>query len=245
MTGTRFVGVIHLPVDPAPEPVREGRVRGHRRGPARALLRSIEAVAFAAGLALVAGIVAYVAGSGPQTGTGRWIDPYTTAPSAAAGGPCAFDPCPGPTYTGEPTRLRIPAIGVDTPLEKLDLDSHHELQPPKSYDKAGWWRGGVLPGETGAAVVAGHVDSYAGPAVFYKLSTLRGGDVVEIRRGKTWVRFTVTTVERYPKNKFPDQRVYQPTPGPELRLITCGGDFDRDRRSYRDNIVVYAILTTS
>jgi len=78
--------------------------------------------------------------------------------------------------------------------------------------------------------------------VFYRLHALKSGDIVEIQRGGVWIRFAVTSVQRYPKDRFPGVKVYKPTPGAELRLITCGGEFDRDRRSYRDNIVVSAIL---
>jgi hypothetical protein len=245
----RFVGVVRLPVDPDPEPARPGRgggVIGHRRRlpPAvpRRLRRIVEVSAWAAGLALLAGIATFLVGFRPQPGNAFWVDPVWTVTPVPGGGPCVFGPCAEPTFTGEPTRLRIAAIGVDAPLEQLVVDGKGQLNPPKSYTKPGWWREGILPGEAGPAVVAGHVDSYTGPAVFYRLHTLKAGDVVEVQRGGAWIAFVVTTVEQYPKNRFPTAKVYQPTPGAELRLITCGGDFDSGRRSYRDNIVVYAVL---
>ena len=245
----RFVGVVHLPVDPDPEPARPGRGGGvvdHRRRLPRVVSRragrTVEVVAAAVGLAVVAGIVAFVVGGAdPRPGEAIWVNPvWTVAP--VAGGSCAFPPCVEPTFSGEPTRLRIKTIDVDAPLEKLDLDGRGQLNPPKTYTKPGWWRGGIPPGDIGAAVVAGHVDSYTGPAVFYRLHALKSGDIVEIQRGGVWIRFAVTSVQRYPKDRFPGVKVYKPTPGAELRLITCGGEFDRDRRSYRDNIVVSAIL---
>jgi hypothetical protein len=251
----RFIGVVRLPVDPDPEPARPGRggragraggVIGHRRRlpPAvpRRLRRTVEATAWAAGLAVLAGIATFLVGGSPQPGHAFWVDPVWTVTPVPGGGPCVFEPCVEPTYTGEPTRLRIASIGVDAGLEQLALDSKEQLTPPKSYTKAGWWREGVLPGEAGPAVVAGHVDSYTGPAVFYRLHTLRSGDVIEVQRGGAWISFEVTSVERYAKNRFPTAKVYRPTPGAELRLITCGGDFDSGPRSYRDNIVVYAVL---
>jgi hypothetical protein len=245
----RFIGVVRLPVDPDPEPARPGRgggVVGHRRRlpPAvpRRLRRVVEATAWAAGLAVLAGIATFLVGGQPQAGHAFWVDPVWTVTPVPGGGPCVFEPCTEPTYTGEPTRLRIASIGVDAPLEQLDLDGKRVLNPPKSYTQPGWWRGGTPPGEAGPAVVAGHVDSYTGPAVFHRLHTLKSGDVVEVQRGGVWIRFVVTTVEQYPKNRFPTAKVYQPTPGAELRLITCGGDFDSAGRSYRDNIVVYAVL---
>jgi hypothetical protein len=54
----------------------------------------------------------------------------------------------------------------------------------------------------------------------------------------------VQRLERYPKDEFPTQAVYFPTLDRELRLITCGGEFDYARHSYLDNIVVYATLVT-
>jgi sortase (surface protein transpeptidase) len=91
-------------------------------------------------------------------------------------------------------------------------------------------------------VIAGHVDSTAGPAVFFSLRTLVPGELVSVERGGVWVDFRVTQVEEYPKDQFPTDQVYRPTPDPELRVITCGGDFDTVHKRYYDNVVVYAIL---
>ncbi|GAA2618303.1 hypothetical protein GCM10010399_56700 [Dactylosporangium fulvum] len=141
-----------------------------------------------------------------------------------------------------PSRLRIPSLRVDTALESLNMDAAGVLASPKAYGEAGWFAQGTVPGDPGPAVFAGHVDSKTGPAVFYKLHQLKAGDKVEVRRGGTWLTFSVTASEHYAKAKFPSSRVYGPTPVPELRLITCGGEFDAGRHSYRDNIVVYAVL---
>jgi sortase (surface protein transpeptidase) len=155
---------------------------------------------------------------------------------------CFLVPCDQPALTGTPTVLRIPRLAVTTTLESLVLDGARQLQPPHDYGRAGWWIQGVVPGDVGAAVIAGHVDSAkSGPAIFYNLHTLAAGDTVEVDRGGRTVVFSVTAVERYPKDGFPTDRVYQPTPDAELRLITCGGEFDRSRLSYRDNVVVYAV----
>jgi LPXTG-site transpeptidase (sortase) family protein len=148
---------------------------------------------------------------------------------------------PGP-LVGPPARLRIPRLGVDTPLRDLGLSSTGELDPPTNYTDAGWYADGTAPGDVGPAVLAGHVDSTKGPAVFYRLSDLRPGDVIQVDRGGEWLQFQVQTVTRYPKDEFPTAAVYGPTPDPELRLITCGGTFDRSRRSYADNVVVFAVM---
>jgi LPXTG-site transpeptidase (sortase) family protein len=164
------------------------------------------------------------------------------APADPAPTPCVLESCARPPLVGSPTRVRIDALGVDSALVDLALDDQGQLAAPASYDVAGWFAGGVLPGEAGPAVIAGHVDSAAGPGVFYRLHELKTGDAVDVLRGGTWVRFRVTTTEQYAKDHFPGERVYRPTPDAELRLITCGGEFDRGRLSYRDNIVVYAVI---
>ncbi|MEU7902047.1 class F sortase [Actinoplanes sp. NPDC049118] len=146
-----------------------------------------------------------------------------------------------PELRGPPTRLRVGAIGVDTALETLRLGAGGELRPPRDGDKAGWYADGTAPGDLGPAVLAGHVDSKRGPAVFYRLRELRAGDRIEVVRGGRTVSFTVTTTAWYPKTDFPTDRVYGPTPDRQLRLITCGGVFDRSLRSYKDNLVVYAV----
>ena len=143
-----------------------------------------------------------------------------------------------------PLALSIPAIGVAGPLEDLVADrASGELSAPADPSRAGWYAAGVVPGDRGPAVIGGHVDSRRGPGVFFALRTLRRGDIVEVARsdGRT-ARFTVIAVARYAKGAFPTRAVYGPTAGPELRLVTCGGIFDRARRSYQDNIVIDAAL---
>ena len=145
-----------------------------------------------------------------------------------------------------PLGVRIPAIGVDaTSLVPLAIvPATGELAAPARFDQTGWYAAGPVPGEPGPAVIAAHVDSRAGPAVFFRLKELKPGDKVYVPRSDgVTVTFTVTGVERYPKNAFPTQKVHGPTPDRALRLITCGGSFDYAKRSYRDNIVVYAVRT--
>jgi hypothetical protein len=166
-----------------------------------------------------------------DAGESAWIVPHRID----------LDPAQDPG--APPTRLRIASLGVDTGLESLAVDPKGELQSPKAYEDAGWFAAGTAPGDPGPAVLAGHVDSKTGPAVFYKLHELKAGDRVEVQRAGAWLTFTVTASEHYPKAKFPSARVYGPTPLPELRLITCGGEFDAAQRSYRDNVVVYAVLS--
>ncbi|SER57824.1 class F sortase [Actinokineospora terrae] len=148
------------------------------------------------------------------------------------------------TVDPRPVRLRIPAIGVDTPLVDIGTDNTGALIPPVAADIAGWFTAGPVPGAVGPALLAGHVDSHAGPGVFFRLVDLRPGDRVEVDRADgTRVTFAVAATTRAPKTAFPTDLAYAPVPGPELRLVTCGGAFDRAARSYRDNIIVEAYQT--
>jgi LPXTG-site transpeptidase (sortase) family protein len=178
--------------------------------------------------AVAAGAVAIgVLGMAARSSSGTRWEPARTAASEPAG--------------PRPERLRIAAIGVDSPLEDLALGADGTLQAPKEFGHAGWYADGTRPGDVGPAVIAGHVDSKTGPAVFFRLHELKQGDIVEVARASTQVKFKVLAVRKYPKAEFPTEEVYGPTPNAQLRLITCGGAFDRSRRSYVDNIVVYAV----
>ncbi|GIF07408.1 class F sortase [Actinoplanes siamensis] len=143
-----------------------------------------------------------------------------------------------------PARLEISAIGVSTPVTAIGLrrDGTLDVPPLRSDAPAGWYQGSPTPGEPGPAIIVGHVDTARdGPAVFFRLRELTAGDVVVVLRSdRTTARFTVTKVASYLKKAFPGDEVYGPTPTPSLRLITCGGSFDRARGSYRSNIVVFA-----
>jgi hypothetical protein len=148
-----------------------------------------------------------------------------------------------PASAPDPVRLSVPTVGIDTALTGIAVDAAGALVPPSDDTIAGWYRSGPAPGEVGPAVLTGHVDSREGPAVFFRLRDIAVGDPVSVVRADgTTLRFTVTRVARYPKNAFPTAEVYSPTAGPELRLITCGGDFDRGARSYLDDVVLYAAL---
>jgi sortase (surface protein transpeptidase) len=142
-----------------------------------------------------------------------------------------------------PVRLQVPAIGVDSQLMPLGLEDDGSLEVPPSGFPAGWFTGAPVPGEVGPAVMAGHVDWGGSRGVFYDLRSLKPGDGITVTRadGST-VRFAVVSVEQFPKDAFPSHAVYGDLDHPGLRLITCGGSFDRHARSYVDNIVVFADL---
>ena len=117
------------------------------------------------------------------------------------------------------------------------------LQVPQDYADVGWWSGGVSPGEEGAAVLVGHVDSLTGPAVFYRLSELQSGDRVRVRREDgSRLTFAVRRTAVYDRDEVPAQRVYRTQGRPGLHLLTCGGTFDEESGQYSDNVVVFAEL---
>lgn len=147
------------------------------------------------------------------------------------------------TSVPRPTALEIPVIGVKTRLIRLGLTAAGTLQVPSSTAVAGWYIGSPRPGEPGAAVIAGHIDSSHGPGVFYRLADLRPGNLVYVQRGRgTLAVFKVTAVRTYLKSKFPAAAVYGPVPDSQLRLITCGGTFDPATGHYLSNVIAFASL---
>jgi hypothetical protein len=143
-----------------------------------------------------------------------------------------------------PTQVRIPSIGVDAKLIHLGLAPDGALQVPTEASPVGWFTGGPSPGEDGPAVLAGHVTYNGARGVFFKLSALQPGARIDVTRdGAPTAVFTVTALSSFAKDTFPTGLVYGHTDGPELRLITCAGDYDTVHHSYPDNLVVFARLT--
>ncbi|WP_189306522.1 class F sortase [Streptomyces albospinus] len=173
-------------------------------------------------------------------------------PSAAQGFPArppgARPPAAAPLPASPPVRVRVPSLHIDAPLVRLGLAADGSLAAPPAGNRnlAGWYGDGTPPGATGTALVAGHVDTRDGPAVFYRLGSLTKGGTVQILRkdGRTAV-FTVDAVEVYDGRHFPDGKVYGEAARPEIRLITCGGGFSRSRQEYLGNVVVFGHLTGS
>jgi LPXTG-site transpeptidase (sortase) family protein len=171
--------------------------------------------------------------------------PHMADVSARTSSPGRVDPVSGhvprSVASGPPARVRVAAIGVDARVIPLGVDADGHLQVPDEFSVAGWWQGGAEPGEPGPTVLVGHVDSYQGPAVFYRLQDLEVGDkVVDTVAGGHSLAYRVTGTQEVPKDDFPTQAVYGHTPGPTLRLITCGGPFDRTTGHYRHNTIVFA-----
>lgn len=215
----------------------------------------------AAALLLLAGLLSAMAvlvmarQSAPLTP----VDPSQGGPAGAEAGQTAITAATAPNQTpqasrgashspaADPRRVRIPVIGVDATTIPLGLRPDGTIEVPTDFDQTGWWADGPEPGEPGPAVVLGHVDSIDGPAVFSRLADLNVGDVVHVdREDGTTISYRVDRTEQHPKDDFPTDAVYG-RHGDEsvLRLVTCGGWFDRNARSYVDNIIVFASLITS
>jgi LPXTG-site transpeptidase (sortase) family protein len=181
-------------------------------------------------------------GCGSEPSAGPDDGPTLSSPSIV-GGPVT--PIP-PLAASDPVEVRIDAIGADSSLVPLGLNPDRTVAvPPVSQPKqASWYKLGPTPGAVGPAVILGHINGNGQPGIFSRLHELKPGDQVKVSRadGKTAL-FTVTKLEQVAKNAFPTLAVYGDTTGAELRLITCGGTFDRSKRSYVDNIIVYAALT--
>lgn len=212
--------------------------------------KRMQALIAGGGLLVAVGIGALlVAGSAsPATSESASPAPSPTASveadGFAAGG--LQDPAvrePEPVSDAVPTRVRIPRIGVDTSLEDLALGAGGELAAPVDADLAGWFAAGVAPGEVGPAIIAGHVDTATGPAVFARIAELSAGDevLVSMSSGET-LTFVVGGSTQSAKASFPTDEVYRNVPRPELRLITCAGTFDGSIGHYTDNLIVFASL---
>ncbi|WP_430869084.1 class F sortase [Demequina aurantiaca] len=217
----------------------------------------------AIGLIAVAAVFAVLAWMALRPVVPQPIAQATAAPQAAAGEqapssePTATPPpTPSPVpidlskrvepmmtrpEQGKPTHLSVPSVGVSTDLETLGLLDDGSLATPKDTDLVGWYGGGARPGAVGPAVLAGHVSWNGDPSVFFRLSEVAVGEQITVSQddGKE-VNFRVTRVEQHPKEEFPTLEVYGNTATPQLRLITCGGDFDDSSGHFYDNVIVFA-----
>lgn len=157
---------------------------------------------------------------------------FCWAPSASA----------QPGIGAEPARVSAPSIGLDEPLIPLGVAADGAMAVPSDFARAGWFVGGGRPGGRGPTVIAGHVDSLSGPAVFARLRELAVGAGVSVTGVDGSVTdYVVTEVIDFPKAAFPTARVFGALPNDELRLVTCSGYFDRAAASYVDNRVVFAV----
>jgi len=175
---------------------------------------------------------------------------HAPAPAASAAGDIGPGGAQGPVLRQSlPASVSIPEIGVQSKLLRLGRNQDGTMQVPNlltSANEAAWYKYSVTPGQVGTAVIEGHVDSYQGPAVFFRLGALRPGNHIDVTLadGVTAV-FRVTGVREYAKDKYPANIVYAPTHYAALRVITCGGDFDPTTGHYLGSVVVFASLASS
>lgn len=168
-----------------------------------------------------------------------------TSPPAATAPPALSAPSRAGLPKSEPESVDVPKIGAFSTLIPLGLNADGTVQVPPVNEprQAGWYELGPTPGEIGPAVILGHVDGNKQEGIFWRLKELAPGDQVSVaRRDGATAHFVVTRVDQIDKDEFPTEAVYGDTTDAELRLITCGGSFDHAAHSYRDNIIVYAVL---
>jgi sortase (surface protein transpeptidase) len=175
------------------------------------------------------------------------LEPIIQAPKPAVKETGRATPRTQPTarrHMPIPVRISIPAIGVNARVIRLGLNPDRTIEVPTNFADTGWFRPGPEPGERGAAVILGHLDSRrSGPAVFFRLGELRAGDVIRVhlKDGST-VRFVAKSMLRVPKNRFPTKRVYARTSQPTLRLVTCAGRLNASTGHHDDNYIVFASI---
>jgi hypothetical protein len=212
----------------APAPPRPGNFRARAAGIAGALLLACGAVTIAVA------VLAQQHAPQPSPGAAGAIGPAVKGPSVRRSLPVAVD---------------IPAIGVHSKLLRLGVNADGSIQVPSvttSADEAAWYKYSATPGQIGASVIEGHVDSYQGPAVFYRLGALRPGDTIDVTLADgVTVIFRVTGAREYAKDRFPAKTIYGTTRYAALRLITCGGAFDYATGHYLSSTVIFASLTSS
>jgi hypothetical protein len=195
------------------------------------------------------GGAALIAGGAIAIGVAMLLQQHAPQPAASAAG-ATGQAAKGPSlHRSLPVSVDIPAIGVHSELLRLGVNSDGTVQVPPlttGADEAAWLKYSATPGQIGASVIEGHVDSYRGPAVFYRLGALVPGDTIDVTLadGETGI-FRVTGVREYLKDEFPAKIIYSDTNFAALRLITCGGAFDYATGHYLSSTVVFASLTSS
>jgi len=238
---------------PQPEPAYPQRIAGLRvvmswpdsqfapKPPPRG--RSRTRLSGFAGVALIAGGIGAIA-------VAVLAQQHAPAPPPSAAGSTGPARVKEPALrSSPPVSVTIPAIGVRSQLLHLGLNRDGTIQVPSlttSADEAAWYKYSVTPGQTGTAVIEGHVDSYQGPAVFFRLGALRPGNQIDVTLADgTTAVFRVTGVREYAKAKFPVKTIFGPADYAALRVITCGGDFDTVSGHYLSSVVVFATLSSA
>jgi hypothetical protein len=203
----------------------------------------------------IAGLIGVllIIGGGSALGVAISVQQHAPQPSASAAGstgPGATRRSPAATALAlprsEPVSIDIPAIGVQSRLLHLGLNPNGTLQVPPLFarpSEAAWYKYSPTPGQIGSSIIEGHVDTYKGPSVFFRLGALVPGDTVNVTLADGTVAvFRVTGVRLYPKTNWPWRTIFAQTRYAGLHLITCGGAFDYNTGHYLSNTVVFASL---
>ncbi|MFF0878559.1 class F sortase [Micromonospora aurantiaca (nom. illeg.)] len=225
------------PVEPPPaSPGGRDRGRGSWSKPLAVVLVLVGVFATGAGLGRTAGPFDFADAS---TGSSRSNGSGAVAPASAA--------APVRKPASRPVRLAVPAIKVNAPVTPVGQakDGSVDVPPLTEHDQTGWYDRGAVPGDPGRAIIVGHVDTKSGPAVFYRLRSLKPGARIQVTRAdRSVVTFKVDSVEYFDKANLPAARVYGDSGPAELRLITCGGEWVGGRTGYQDNVIVFASLAS-
>jgi hypothetical protein len=151
---------------------------------------------------------------------------------------------PAAPPVADPTRIRLPSIGVEAPIVNVGLEDDGGMEIPHDVSTTGWYELGVAPGAvSGTAVISGHVDSREqGRGAFWDLRRMDVDDIVTVDHADgTTSEWRVVARTSFPKDELPIADIFTRFGEPRLVLITCDGYFDRDARSYSDNVVVYTV----
>lgn len=213
----------------------------HARSRVRTSVRPWAWLSSLLAVAAVVCLVVAVQAAGPSAPRGVVAPPDPVAPSSAAAEPSVAPAAAAPPPVG----LRIPAIEVDAAVTRVGLNEDQTVEVPSVAAESGWYRLGPPPGQSGSAVILGHVDSRQGPAVFYRLRFLQPGDrvIVDAADGSTST-FRVLRLATYLNDDFPADQVYVSSGSDRLlNLVTCGGRYDPET-GYQANVVVYTRMVT-
>jgi sortase (surface protein transpeptidase) len=232
---------------PGPDPAASQQPPDHRKKPPGLLKAAAALAGRPAIIAVSIGVLLLGCGvTGVAIAAHSGYTPPRVAPVKPVLPPVGHPQTPPPPNSDQvapPVSITIPVIGVRAQIIHLGLTSSGALQVPGTTTVAGWYTGSPPPGAIGSSIIAGHIDSYQGPGIFYRLGLLRPGDRVYIKQQDGGVAvFSVNSVREYPKIDFPTLQVYGAVPTSQLRLITCGGTFDPQTGHYLSNVVVYATL---
>lgn len=180
---------------------------------------------------------------------GTVISPDLTSPEDQAGAPppppapARAAPAPFTMDASAPVSIKARTVDITSSLGRVALNKDGTIEVPTDPARAAWYRLGPTPGQLGPAVIVGHLDSRVGPAVFYRLSSLRPGQIIDVTRSdKKVAHFRIDAINTYRRDKFPTKTVYGPIDYAGLRLITCGGVYDKKTKAYASNVVVFATL---